>query len=795
MFRSKTKRLGVVKIAIALGLILLGFGFSLAQVPFAFFSKNSDPLRSYPDRTGLVALWRFDESPALSGASLVDYFGNHPATLSTGGGDTADKSVTGVFLGGVAFDGVNDTARVSGNAAFERSSTANLSMMGWIRRTGTWDSDCILSMNFQAFNGTWCPGFLNDSTLLYFDGTSNSLERNIGAIGLNEWNHFALTIENGAKVRFYWNGYLRDITTTADTTALSSHSIDFSADNYGYFKPASLDEVSYWSRTLTSIEVNQVFKNQAALSNTTLVRNFKVFNITSSGFEVELEALGDADNDASAVLHYCNQTDSPGCTPSSPGLSLTKQIGKYTGVVSGLGSPNDAGDFLNLRIVVSDADGTSNSPANAQIRLDPVEPKIIFRSIAAGATTELASGSGANTLAIASGSLTFSSPVPNSIGVGDAIQLSASVGNPTHIVFISGRTSSTAFTVQNADGSVPFTSSISGVENWQIFRAYTSMFNAEAGTENTGINATVRSFDSGNRNLVTNNERWNFAVYGNGTTADTSSVEWRGWTTDRDRYLRIFSPVLSSEVGVSQRHSGVWDNTKYHLRVAFDYNPVIDIDVTHFYLDGIQVDNSHSTASGKCIMATNSNQRIYISNNLCTNSGSAPTDAFSAGFQFGASAGANSHIWVYNNIIFNTKGNCLRNDNPPAGFRLYFYNNLCYGARLNGIYQGAYNSTNISEYKNNIIYATSSGADFFQAASAFKAILENNITSDTSIYQKTITFQNTAGDNYLVDPSETDTLNTGLDLTPLIESDFSFSTDILGNPRPTNSWDIGPNEI
>jgi hypothetical protein len=47
----------------------------------------------------------------------------------------------------------------------------------------------------------------------------------------------------------------------------------------------------------------------------------------------------------------------------------------------------------------------------------------------------------------------------------------------------------------------------------------------------------------------------------------------------------------------------------------------------------------------------------------------------------------------------------------------------------------------------------------------------------------------------LVDPSETDTLNTGLDLTPLIESDFSFSTDILGNPRPTNSWDIGPNEI
>ena len=30
-----------------------------------------------------------------------------------------------------------------------------------------------------------------------------------------------------------------------------------------------------------------------------------------------------------------------------------------------------------------------------------------------------------------------------------------------------------------------------------------------------------------------------------------------GWTTDADNYLRVFTPVTASEVGVSQRHTGV----------------------------------------------------------------------------------------------------------------------------------------------------------------------------------------------------------------------------------------------
>ncbi|NLC31515.1 MAG: hypothetical protein GX765_05705, partial [Candidatus Moranbacteria bacterium] len=181
----------------------------------------------------------------------------------------------------------------------------------------------------------------------------------------------------------------------------------------------------------------------------------------------------------------------------------------------------------------------------------------IFRSVGPGATGLLTSDTAhARTITLTSGVATFSVALPDNIGVGDAVIIDTGGTDQTidasdTLLFIHSRTSSTSYTLRTHTGSVPGDIAIN--DTYQIYRAYTSLANAEAGTKNTSIPI---AFNGGNRDLVTNDEQWNIACYANGTTADTTAVDIFGWTTDIDNFIKIYTPTLLTEVGVSQRHSG-----------------------------------------------------------------------------------------------------------------------------------------------------------------------------------------------------------------------------------------------
>ncbi len=95
------------------------------------------------------------------------------------------------------------------------------------------------------------------------------------------------------------------------------------------------------------------------------------------------------------------------------------------------------------------------------------------------------------------------------------------------------------------------------------YRAYTSLANWESQTENSNITEPVENDVNPSTDLVSANAIMMAACYADG--ADTTAVTIDGWTTGDNNYIKIYTPVSSSEVGASQRHNGTWDDSKYRI--------------------------------------------------------------------------------------------------------------------------------------------------------------------------------------------------------------------------------------
>jgi len=217
-------------------------------------------------------------------------------------------------------------------------------------------------------------------------------------------------------------------------------------------------------------------------------------------------------------------------------------------------------------------DGQGDEVSSKIIISDVLRPTKIYRSVGPGNTSTLAQGAPGNTLRIENGVVYFELSLPNNIGIGDALLIDRNdnsdfdVGD--EVVFIYERDPSsspinTTYTVKTVSGETPQNFDVSSFY-WSIFRAYTQASSAESANENSGIDTDLRNFDtwSAGRDMVTNDEQWELAIYGDGANAQ---LRFRGWLSSPVHYLRVFAPHLPNEVGESQRHSGVWDNTKARL--------------------------------------------------------------------------------------------------------------------------------------------------------------------------------------------------------------------------------------
>jgi hypothetical protein len=424
--------------------------------------------------------------------------------------------------------------------------------------------------------------------------------------------------------------------------------------------------------------------------------------------------------------------------------------------------------------------------------------RTIYRSVGPGATAALDTGS-STTLTIASTTslATFGAEMADEIGVGDVIQYdSDNNGSLDALAFISGRASSTVYTVKTATGTPPTTTSAAD-SDWSIFRAYTSLANAEAGIENTGIVSGLRNFDDWEaggdataddvgRDLVTANEQWNIAAYANGAAADTETADINGWTTGEQNYIKIYTPVSTSEVGTSQRHVGKWDENKYKIVPALDSYPAHPISVADNYvrIEGLQAvigSNSYDGCYGISIAGINSASEVWISDNIIK--GDTGATYRSGGINIDEQGELTAKI--FNNILYDvgSDGIFIYSYNPPTPGTVDFYNNTISNCSGDGLSQGYTSGTHLITAKNNIVQGCADG--YYQIDTPGSDYNISDLAGDApgsnSKNSTSVIFVDAANDDFHLAPSDTIAIDAGVNLYTVNYSD-DFSID------PVSRW-------
>jgi hypothetical protein len=414
----------------------------------------------------------------------------------------------------------------------------------------------------------------------------------------------------------------------------------------------------------------------------------------------------------------------------------------------------------------------------------------IYRSVGPANTSNL--NTSARTVTIAGSTATFSDVMPDNVGVGDVLQYQ--ISGTYYLAFIYGRTSSTQYTVKAFDGGNPQAAVEKAVS---VYRAYTSLENAESGTENTVLNDTVENFDSwtDGKDLVASDEQWNIACYDDAEDT-TLGVVVSGWTTDADNYLKIYTPNSLQEVGISQRHSGVWNDNKYKLVVSDEFpegppltiNTASDTDSVNVWLDGLQIMNA-SVSGSNGLTAHNVSGETKVSNCLIKND---PAGSSTYGLEIDNLTHDGTYK-LWNNIIYGFfDGGIWLRETTGSGNSLYAYNNTVVGIGSGNCFKSSITDGSFTA-KNNIAQGCTDGysGTFDSSSKNNLSDLDADAPGTNGVNSTTLTFSDASGENYHLDSSDTDAIGEGVDLSS--DTYLPFSTDIDNETRSGN-WDIGADE-
>jgi hypothetical protein len=426
-----------------------------------------------------------------------------------------------------------------------------------------------------------------------------------------------------------------------------------------------------------------------------------------------------------------------------------------------------------------DIDGDSRAIGSAwDIGADEAYELVnIYRSVGITAT-DLKTA--ASTVTISGTTATFSTAQPNNMGVGDAV-----VYGSTYIAFISGRTSSTVFTVQNATGGTP-TAAAAGT-SVAVYRVYQSLAAWEANTldqENSNINAAV---DDGvilaSTNLVTSGYIMMVPCYADGE--DVTAVTVDGWTTGASNYIKIYTPSTTAEAGVTQRHNGTWGN-------GFRMSSPLIVSDNYVRLDGLSMVQRIVASRGFFVSNITGTGEIHISNCFSWVENVASSRD---GFDFLTLDAVTVKIW--NNIAISDSTDTgsygyIFND---VNITVYSYNNT---AIVNGgkgfMHPGAtvYIKNCLSQSVSGVAYALSGGTYNMEYSASDDGTADDWGGTGNRVDQ-TFTFVDAANDNFHIAATDAGAREYGTNLSA--DAIIPFSTDIDGGVRPIGAaWDMGADE-
>ena len=532
------------------------------------------------------------------------------------------------------------------------------------------------------------------------------------------------------------------------------------------------------SQTLTLLSNNQTQLGSEVTSN-----------ITQNGLQVDIPFSFDSDGDSSAELFYCNLTSNPGCLPNTLSVSMTKNSGNFRAILSGL--TNSREDTYRLKIVVSDSDGVTNAPSEFDVTLLEIPAIQVYRSVGVGSTGALYSYSDdLYQMTISNGVISFTGDIPENIGVGDAIVYNTS----NNIMFIDQVTDRRTFRVKLSDGET-LPADISAITDYQVFRSYTSFVDAESGEENSGIPTGVRNFDtwSGGKDLVSSKQQWNIAFYADGfEEVGVGNPTINGWVTSEHYPVRLFTPHLSSEVNISQRHNGVIDRSKFffHNDATSTYRRGVSIQTDAVIIDGLQFivkNNDFGAASAIFTWSGGWDSDAYhtFSNNIIEGHYSGSGGGM-MGIKVGNSSTDLDQYRIFNNIVYGFKGD-YTNTGINVNGTGYVYNNTVYNCR------NAFEFPNGSTIlKNNLVSDVNDSIKSisnYDSANSGHNIFFNADTPyhSTDRVLTNIRFNMANAHDYRLSGTDFDAIGTGADLSS--DPHLAITKDIMGQSRTT--WDVG----
>lgn len=386
-------------------------------------------------------------------------------------------------------------------------------------------------------------------------------------------------------------------------------------------------------------------------------------------------------------------------------------------------------------------------------------------------------------ITISGGVATFDvAQTATNMGVGDKI--SYDNAGATTTVYISARQSQTVWDVITKTGGQPMATTSATV--LKISHAFSSLSAAlPSGAGGAKGPAYLNTTD-----LVTGNYILNIPCYYD-SGPDTVAVVIANWTTGPNNYLKIYTPNnTTTEVNLSQRHWGKWNNNKYRLEVTDDF--ALQISVAYVKIDGLQVKAITSSNTDGISRENGPAGTAWISNNIIWGVLSANT--YSDGI-CGHNQDANGRLYAWNNIIYGylyDTGNINQGGIYCDAGYCNAYNNTVYGSNIGFVHNGgAYTVKNNISYNNQTGYGVWGGAFAASSTNNLSGPSQTDAPGSNPRNAVTVSFVNASSSNLHLSTGDAGAKDHGVNLSS--NPDISFNTDIDGQTR-TGTWDIGADE-
>ncbi len=222
----------------------IGNGSGVTYENFSLAPMNGSLLN------GLISYYKLDET---TGTTAYDSLGTNNGTIS---GATVNQ--TGKINKAYDFDGVDDYILMDNNADLGNPFT-EISISGWIYPNSAVLCGSMYNIRYSSY--VTYLGYL-ESGLFGFSVGGDVTDRvtiSTGDLTLNSWNYVVGTY-NGTTMKIYVNGVLKN-TRTVSATIRSSGTVNIGRDPAvsGRNFDGKIDEVGIWNRSLTSIEISEIY--------------------------------------------------------------------------------------------------------------------------------------------------------------------------------------------------------------------------------------------------------------------------------------------------------------------------------------------------------------------------------------------------------------------------------------------------------------------------------------------------------------------------------------------------------